>query len=158
MTALKGRFYKTTISLTNDCLWDENLLFSFSKFQNRKNSGQFLIISLMTVCFSIQFCVQYNSRLSVSQLLSQIMLSEKYISTWHWENGLSCTSGGLAASWDFVLSGWLPGVKRGHTSQLLHKCPMYPHGQQDMIMILPPAKEKRLTNLYFRRPEKNESS
>lgn len=30
----------------------------------------------MTVCFSIQFCVQYNSRLSISQLLSEIMLSE----------------------------------------------------------------------------------
>ncbi len=53
----------------------------------------------------------------------------KYISIWQWGNGLSCTSGVLAVSGDFVLSGWLPGVKRGHTSQLPHVRP-WPAGHE----------------------------
>lgn len=70
-------------------------------------------------CVTVQFAgIQYMDRLCVSQLLSEIML-QKYVSTWQpGGSGLSCTGGVLAVRGDFVLSGWVPGVKRGHTSQL----------------------------------------
>lgn len=92
---------------------------------------QFVIISLKIWGFSIQYMAggKYNLHLvAISQLLSEVMLL-KYISIWQWGNGLSCTSGVLAVSRDFVLSGWLPGVKRGHTSQLPHVC-IWPAGHE----------------------------
>lgn len=42
---------------------------------------------------------------------------------------------------EWRVSGWLPEVKRSHTSEL----PMYPHGQQDMKMMLLVAAEPQLT-------------
>lgn len=86
----------------------------------------FVISSLKATRF--QSRVQYWGRLYSSQLLSEIMLL-KYSCTWHWGNGLSCTSGVLAASRDFVLSGLLPGVKRGRATQLPH-VPTWPAGQE----------------------------
>lgn len=57
----------------------------------------------------------------------------KYISIWQRGNGLSCTGGVLAVSWDFVRSGWLPGVKRGHTPLLPQIRRTWPegHGRHD---------------------------
>lgn len=77
-----------------------------------------------------------------SQLLSEVMI-QKFISIWRRGNGLSCSSGVLAASGDFVLSGRLPGPERGHTWQLPH-VRTWPAGQK--------CDTSQTTQLNYREP------